>query len=182
MLDQIIMAGSGGQGIQLNGQILARAAVHQGLEATYVPTYGAERRGGPSFCAVAVADQPIYATLFNNPDVFLAFDQRARTQYAASVKASGVIVANTDLATQPAPGEKARVISISASRLAEKVHSVAPPLNLVMLGAYLALGRGVNIEALREMLEVRFLNKKPVLQSNLKALDQGVEAVRSETP
>ncbi len=182
MLDQIIMAGSGGQGIQFNGQILARAAVQQGLETTYVPSYGGERRGGPSFCSVAIADQPIYAPLFQNPDFFLAFDQRARTQYGASVKATGVIVVNADLATQPASGEKARVILLPASRLAEGVNRDAPPINLVMLGAYLALDRGVRKEALQHILEVRFPKKPQVLKNNLQALSIGVEALRSEKP
>ncbi|MEW6515308.1 MAG: 2-oxoacid:acceptor oxidoreductase family protein [candidate division FCPU426 bacterium] len=181
MLEQIIIAGSGGQGIQFCGQLLARAAVRQGLEATYVPSYGAERRGGPSFCSVVAADRSIYASLFKHPDIFLALDQRARNQYASSLLNAGIMLVNTDLAGQPATGEQARVIGLSASRLAEKINFEQPPLNLVMLGAYLGLDRGVSIEAVRAELEARFAGKPDVKQRNLQALDLGWEEGRSQS-
>jgi len=177
MLEQIIMAGSGGQGIQFNGQVLARAAVKQGLEATYVPSYGAERRGGPSFCSVVLGDSDIYAPVFQNPDVFLAFDQRARNQYAARVKASGVIIANSDLASRSAHGEQARVISIPASQMAREIRREGGPLNLIMLGAYLGLDRGVQLETVRGILEYRLAKKSELLHMNLVALTRGSEFV-----
>lgn len=179
MLEQIIIAGSGGQGIQFCGQLLARAAVRQGLEATYVPSYGAERRGGPSFCSVVAADQPIYASLFKYPSVFLALDQRARNQYAASLLANGILLVNADLAPQAAAGEQAKVISLPASRLAEKVSFEQPPLNLVLLGAYLGLNRVVRTDSVKAELEVRFAKKPEVLERNLRALSLGLEEIRS---
>jgi 2-oxoglutarate ferredoxin oxidoreductase subunit gamma len=182
MLEQIIIAGSGGQGIQFCGQLLARAAVQQGLEATYVPSYGAERRGGPSFCSVVLADRPIYASLFKHPGVFLALDQRARNQYADSLLESGIILVNTDLAPQAAPGERARVLGLPASRLAEKVSFEQPPLNLIMLGAYLSLNRGARTDAVEAELKTRFAKKPDVLERNLRALTLGLEEIRSHTP
>lgn len=182
MREQIIIAGSGGQGIQFCGQLLARAAIRQGLEATYVPSYGAERRGGPSFSSAVLADQPVYASLFKHPDVFLAFDQRARNQYADSLLESGIILVNTDLAPQAAAREQARVIGLPASRLAEKVNFEQPPLNLVLLGAYLGLNRAARLESVQAELKARFAKRPDVLERNLQALTLGLEEIRSHTP
>jgi 2-oxoglutarate ferredoxin oxidoreductase subunit gamma len=178
VIDEIIVAGSGGQGIQFLGQLLARAAVEQGLEATYVPAYGAERRGGPSVCSVVVADHAIYTPVFAHPDIFLAFDQRGRNQYGASIKKTGIIIANENLASQAANGEQAKVISVPASKLAEQVSKEIKPFNLVLLGAYIALGRGVHYEVLQERLKVRLANKPELYEVNALALQKGFKCVQ----
>ena len=175
MIDEIIVAGSGGQGIQFLGQLLARTAVLQGLEATYVPSYGGERRGGPSFCSVVVADHAIYTPVFAYSDVFLAFDQRGRSQYGASVKKTGIIIANENFASHAAEGELAGIISVPASKLAEDVSTETKPFNLVMLGAYIALDRGVKYEVLQEALKNRLAGKEQLLEVNLRALQKGFE-------
>jgi len=177
MLEQIVLAGSGGQGIQFAGQLLARAAVRQGLEATYVPSYGAERRGGPSFCFVVVADKPIHAPVFKHSDVLLAFDQRARMQYASLVKPSGLIILNSDLASHATDEELARVVSLPASTLADRFRKDSA-FNMVMLGAYLTLRRTVTMEMVRTVLQTETAKKQEWLEFNLKTLEQGAEAVK----
>ena len=115
MLTEIVIAGSGGQGIQFAGQVLARAAMQQGLYVTYVPAYGAERRGGASFCSVVLSDEFVFAPVFQRPDVLLALDQRGRNQYAASVNRT---VGSWPTRTwRPSPGRaKRRVWSHSRPR------------------------------------------------------------------
>lgn len=177
MLDQVIIAGSGGQGIQFAGQLLARAAMRQGLQATYVPTYGAERRGGQSFCYVAISDGPIYSPQFDRPDVLLAFDQRARLQYGATVKPGGTLLVNSDLAPQSAPNESGRAILLPASTLADQVCQ-GGGLNLVLVGAYLAFSGRVRMDMVQEVL-TRDLTKKPEwLESNLAAVRLGAQQVQ----
>ncbi|MCD4814418.1 2-oxoacid:acceptor oxidoreductase family protein [bacterium] len=177
MFNRIIIAGSGGQGIQFDGQLLARAAVQQNLVATYVPTYGAERRGGPSFCYVVVANKEVYTPIFKHPDILIAFDQRARNTYGALIRENGKILVNSDLASQPAENESSEVISIPASSIANKIYPENGPLNLVMLGAFLAIVPGVHMEPIREILQHRFANKQERLQVNLVALQKGTESV-----
>lgn len=173
MLTQIVLAGSGGQGIQFAGQILAQAAIRQGLNATYVPAYGAERRGGPSFCSVVISDEPIYAPVFGRPDVLLGFDQRGRNQYGAQVKPDGLILANENLAGEPAAGEKARRVSLlPATVLAEKICKDGA-MNLVMLGAYAALSELVDGEHLQACVKEKSRKKAERLDANLQALAAG---------
>lgn len=180
MRTEIIMAGSGGQGVQFAGQNLARAALAQGLKATYVPSYSAERRGGPSFCSVVVADRPIYTPVFTRPDVLLAFDRRGRNQYADQVKPGGLIVSNQDLAPDAAPGESAPVLSVPASTLAEGLGR-RDAMNLVLLGAYLARSGLVALERSRDTLRESAGRKKPeLLEGNLEALARGAAFAAQE--
>ena len=157
----LIMAGSGGQGIQFAGQVLALAAVRQGLQATYNPSYGAERRGGTSFCSVVIADGPIYDPVFERPTVVLALDQRGRRQYAGQLGEEGLLLVNADLAPQAADRERADVVGVPASTLAERVCENGA-LNLVMLGTYLALSNAVDVETVADVCREKS-RKKPHL-------------------
>lgn len=172
MLIEIVIAGSGGQGIQFAGQVLALTAVRQGLQATYVPAYGAERRGGPSFCSVVVSDGPIYAPVFSHPDVLLALDQRGRNQYATTLKPGGLIIANADLAPLPAPGETGRVVALPASELADRICREGA-LNLVMLGAWAEMHGELDRAQLEAVTRERSAKKPELLASNLEALSLG---------
>jgi 2-oxoglutarate ferredoxin oxidoreductase subunit gamma len=182
MLTEIVLAGSGGQGIQFAGQVLAQAAVHQGLTATYLPSYGAERRGGTSFCFVAIADEPIYAPQFTHPDVLLAFDQRGREQYAATLEPGGLIIANGDLAGEAAAGETGvRVVTLPAATLAEQIHSDAA-VNLIMISAYAALSGQVSPDHLRATVEDKSRRKPELLATNLAALGRGAAWIKEQRP
>jgi 2-oxoglutarate ferredoxin oxidoreductase subunit gamma len=174
MLKEIVIAGSGGQGIQFIGQLLGRAAVRQGLKATYVPAYGVERRGGTSFCSVVISDQEIYAPVFTQPDVLLALDQRGRNQYGTQIKSTGLIAADQDLALKPAPRETARVIMLPATQLAEQVCQ-GGALNLVMLGAYVTLTGIIQPENLQVELKAMSAKKPVLLETNLEALAEGLQ-------
>ena len=59
MQSEVKFAGFGGQGILLSGKILAHAAMEQGLEVAWVPSYGPEMRGGTAYCTVVISDRPI---------------------------------------------------------------------------------------------------------------------------
>ena len=51
----VIFAGFGGQGILLSGKVLARAGMDQGLEVSWLPSYGPEMRGGTANCTVVLS-------------------------------------------------------------------------------------------------------------------------------
>ncbi|MBR4104508.1 MAG: 2-oxoacid:acceptor oxidoreductase family protein, partial [Thermoguttaceae bacterium] len=64
----VVMAGFGGQGVMSIGKILAKAAIHEGKEVTWLPSYGPEMRGGTANCTVVIADGPIGSPLVKFPD------------------------------------------------------------------------------------------------------------------
>jgi 2-oxoglutarate ferredoxin oxidoreductase subunit gamma len=67
MQSEIMFAGFGGQGILLIGKVLAHAAMEEGLEVAWVPSYGPEMRGGTAYCTVVISDRPIGSPIIKNP-------------------------------------------------------------------------------------------------------------------
>lgn len=58
---ELIATGIGGQGVQLAAQIVARAAVHDGLEVQMFGSYGGMMRGGNTDAALVLAQGPVMA-------------------------------------------------------------------------------------------------------------------------
>lgn len=54
--EELIIAGFGGQGVLSMGKILAYSGVVQGLEVTWMPSYGPEMRGGTANVTVILSD------------------------------------------------------------------------------------------------------------------------------
>ena len=77
---QILIAGFGGQGVLLIGQLIAKAAMRQGYEVSWMPSYGPEMRGGEANCAVVVSDEPIGSPLVSEPPVLVAMNKHAALQ------------------------------------------------------------------------------------------------------
>ena len=177
MLEQMIIAGSGGQGIQFLGQLFMRTAVDQGLNATYLPTYGAERRGGFSFCSLVLADTQIYAPVFKISDTLLAFDQRAWDEYADKVQQKGLIIINSDLIKSKEIGVK--VLALPATSLALEIKNERV-INLIMLGAYLSFKSTLQLDKIKITLEKLKFKSLEQQQANLSALLKGYEFMQTE--
>ena len=90
----IIISGFGGQGTLFAGQVLAYAALDNGLEVTWIPSYGPEMRGGTAHCTVIIGDEPIGSPLVRNPDVVLALNLPSVDKYEYLVPEDGLLVAN----------------------------------------------------------------------------------------
>jgi 2-oxoglutarate ferredoxin oxidoreductase subunit gamma len=170
---EIHLGGSGGQGILLVGNLLAYGGLKAGLEVTWIPSYGAERRGGVSFCAVTLADQPIACPVTDRPGLTLVMDNRALATHQSRVKPGGVLLVNESLVTEPVSRKDLHVLRIPLNRIAE---GISAPLaaNVVGLGAILRLKPLIPLEVMRETLAAVLGPKKSrYLPANLQALEQG---------
>lgn len=74
---RIALAGEGGQGIQVVGEILAEAAYMAGKESIYIPNFGVEQRGGVSIAFVQISDRPIGSPKFAEADILVPLSKRA---------------------------------------------------------------------------------------------------------
>lgn len=83
---RIVVAGEGGQGVQLIGEILAESAYQAGKEAIYIPNFGVEQRGGVSIAMVQIADQPLGAPKFEKADILVPLSQRAMKRTHGFIK------------------------------------------------------------------------------------------------
>ena len=173
MENRLIIAGFGGQGIMMIGQLLCYAAIDYGKEALFLPHYGPEQRGGTANCTVTLSDQPIGSPIVRKIDVLIAMNQPSLDKFAGRVKEGGVILVNSDLCTVPPTGNGIRYVPVAADREAEKLGS-QKVANIVMLGAYNQIAGVFSEEELIKTV-VKKLGRKPqFLEMNKAAVHLGM--------
>ena len=175
--EETIIAGFGGQGIILAGKLLAQTAMNVGREVTFIPSYGAEVRGGTSNCSVIVAAEPIASPVVSRPDSILVLNKASFGKFTPWLKSEGLVVMNSSMIDSECERDDITVVTIPASDIAAKLKS-PKSTNMVMLGGYLAKSGLFEvaevIAALPEVLAKRYHN---MLDVNAQALRKGAEFV-----
>src|SRR5690242_18806962 len=97
MHEEIVFSGFGGQGALFAGQLLAYAALDQGKQVTWIPSYGPEMRGGTAHCTVVVSDDPIGSPMARHPGIVVALNQPSFLKYEPLVKPGGLMIYNRSL-------------------------------------------------------------------------------------
>ncbi len=170
---EVIMAGMGGQGIMRIGQLLAHAALLEGLNVVWFPAYGPETRGGTADCTVIISTDEIGSPVSSSPDTLVALNQLMLDRFVQSVKREGLIVVNCSLAKAPTSRPDCKVVEVPANDIANELgNSIAA--NMVMLGAYVALARPVSLESVKaSMTEVLPARLHGFIPLNNSALEKG---------
>jgi 2-oxoisovalerate ferredoxin oxidoreductase beta subunit len=131
----IKIAGFGGQGVLLLGQIIAEIGMRQGLEVSWLPSYGPEMRSGSAHCHTCLSSERIGSPLISHPDVLVAMNEISLRKFAPQVPAGGLILYNRDALPERFSAQ-ARVVAVPAADLADQL-GTAKVANVVMLGALL---------------------------------------------
>jgi 2-oxoglutarate ferredoxin oxidoreductase subunit gamma len=123
MTEKILVAGSGGQGVQFIGKFLAAYGMEINLNVTYVPMYGAEMRGGLSTAQVVLSDEDISLPLVNRPSSMLLLSSLGLTKKGPAAGPDSVAYLNTaeidiDEADRTFPGPVKEKVGIDAPALA----------------------------------------------------------------
>lgn len=177
--EEIVIAGFGGQGIILAGKLLAQTAMNAGKEATYMPSYGAEMRGGTANSMVVVSDKPVASPLVSNPSSLIVMNKASINKFASRVKNGGLIIYNSSLIdTEPQVDNSIEILAVPADDLAVELGN--PKIaNMVMVGAYLQkkgyLSPEMAAKSLPAVLAKRYHN---MLGINTKALQGGADFVK----
>ena len=69
------VAGFGGQGVLLLGQLLTEMGMREGLEVSWLPSYGPEMRSGSAHCHVCLSKERIGSPVISHPDVLIAMNE-----------------------------------------------------------------------------------------------------------
>ncbi len=171
MLNKMFFAGSGGQGALAIGQLIAKAAMEEGSEVTYLPSYGPEMRGGTANATVVISDRPISCPLINECDVLVVMNLPSLTRFEPMVKPGGMLFMNSSLIPEKAQRSDIRVFEIPAGEEAQKL-GVDRAANMVMLGAILRETGVVKPETVYAELEHMFTGRKEkFLEPNRRAVD-----------
>lgn len=176
---QTLIAGFGGQGILLMGQMLAEAAMDEGYHATWFPSYGPEMRGGTANCATIIADDEIGAPISLHYDAVIVMNEPSQQRFAPVVRPGGLLLANEDMIPVRCPRTDIEAVQVPVNRLAREAGNERTA-NVVMLGALLTLRPVVSIEALERAIRKRIGAKRPdALEANFNALRLGAQAVQA---
>ncbi len=175
MQSEVMFAGFGGQGILLIGKVLAQAAMDEGYEVAWVPSYGPEMRGGTAYCTVVIGDRPIGSPIIKNPMHLVAMNRPSLEKFAPLVKPKGVILVNSSLIPIDADRDDADVLKVDTVKIAKSLGNPRAA-NIVALAAFVVRSGVVKLETLKKCVEKEFRKKPKLIPLNLSAVDAGAAA------
>ena len=174
MTEKIIIAGSGGQGIMLLGKLLAEAAMQENLFVTWLPSYGAEVRGGTSHCMVVISTQEIGSPTIDQADTLIIMNRPSLEKFKHRLVRRGLLIINSSLAPSY-DSPQARVLLHPFTDKAISIGNIRVA-NVVALGCYLAEKKIISLKTVRRLMREK--SKKvgqDLVQMNQRALEEGVK-------
>jgi|Deesub1362A_J573_1020465.scaffolds.fasta_scaffold00036_64 2-oxoacid:acceptor oxidoreductase gamma subunit (pyruvate/2-ketoisovalerate family) len=192
MLYEFKLYGRGGQGIVTAGEWLAKAAAKEGKHSQSVPSFGSERRGGPSQCSLRISDEPIllkYSVI--NFDQLYVFDPSIwkHVNVIQGMKDNAVLVFNSTLSPQELKEEltdgkhgyslekEARIYTIDATGIALKAIGKAIT-NTTMMGAFSAITGLISLNSIIEVVKTYL--PKDLVESNIHAMKEAYEIMEKQ--
>jgi 2-oxoglutarate ferredoxin oxidoreductase subunit gamma len=173
----VVFAGFGGQGLLFTGQVLARAAIKDGLEVFWIPSYGPEMRGGTASCTVILGDTPIGSPVVDRFDAAVTMNLPSLRRFAPRVAPAGLLLMNSSLLGDEETGRSdilemhLRCTELAALGGDDKLVSVAA------LGALVARTGWVTPGSVRAALREMVGKKRPeVVDTDLGVFEAGFEA------
>lgn len=181
MLEELIVAGFGGQGVLSLGMTLAYAGMVEGKEISWMPSYGPEMRGGTANCITILSSKKISSPIISKFDSAILLNQPSMDKFSPKVKPGGLLLYESGNIFKPSTRTDLQLVGIPATT--EAIRMKNPKImNMIMLGAYLELKPLVTIEAIMEAL-AKVLPEKyhHLLAINRQALETGREKARELT-
>ena len=157
---KVFVAGFGGQGVLLIGQMLAYAAMYEGKEATWMPSYGPEMRGGTANCTVCISDKPIASPLVTACDVLVAMNGPSLDKFEDMLVPGGHLFVNASVIHYKARRTDVHVHYVDCTHIAEHEVGNGKTANMVMLGAII---RASGVVSLEKVLAKTMTGKKEKL-------------------
>lgn len=173
MTTQILLSGFGGQGILFTGKFLAYKGLIEDKNVSWLPSYGPEMRGGTASCSVIVSDEEVGSPIISEPDVLIAMNLPSFEKFEPTVKAGGIVIADSSLIEAKSTRTDIDVYYIPATSLASDMgrQSLA---NMVILGKLLSVMGEFDEEKIKTVLSKVIPPKKAeMLEMNVQAMKLG---------
>ncbi|MEW6333730.1 MAG: 2-oxoacid:acceptor oxidoreductase family protein [Thermodesulfobacteriota bacterium] len=169
---EVILAGSGGQGLVLSGIMLGEAAILEGRVVVQTQSYGIASRGGLSLAEVIIDQEEIVYQQVQAPDMILALTEEALAKYESLAGTGVAILYDTTLAK---PRKAAHLTGYPFTRIASDMGNVGS-VNILSLGAMITAMPMIETESLARVIRRRFQGK--ALELNLRMLERGADLIR----
>jgi len=173
---EVLISGTGGQGVMLAGELLSRAALIENKYASCLPSYGPEMRGGTANCTSIVSEEEILTPLIDRPSAAIILNQLSYNRFKAAVAPGGVMFINSsrigpdyDKAVQ-----YTNIIALPFSELAKDMGNELVA-NIIALGAYIRFSGAVKEESLIMTLQEQLKKRQNLLSINTAAVKLGME-------
>jgi 2-oxoglutarate ferredoxin oxidoreductase subunit gamma len=171
-----ILAGFGGQGLLFAGKVLAEAALVEGREVLWIPSYGPEMRGGTASCTVIVADRAIGSPIVDRADHAVVLNPPSMAKYTPLVAPGGLLVVNTSLIEAEPGRDDLDVLRVPCTALARKAGD-DKLVSVVALGALVGRRRFVEPGSIHAALARLLGTRRPdMTELDVAAFDAGYEA------
>jgi 2-oxoisovalerate ferredoxin oxidoreductase beta subunit len=177
--DQYVkISGFGGQGVLSAGSMLAKCAVAEGLTSTWLPSYGAEMRGGTANTSVIISSDEIGSPVVNSPNVLLALNGPSLDLFEDAVRPGGLIIVNESIIPRKVRRGDVTALYVPASELAKKEGFLAGA-NSAMLTAYILASKTITLETFRSLIPLS-VRKKNLADLNLKIVESAERFYREK--
>ena len=178
MTHELIIAGFGGQGVLSMGKLLAYAGLLEGMEVSWMPSYGPEQRGGTANVTVILSDERISSPVLNEYDIAIILNQPSMDKFEPKVKKGGILIYDNYGIHKPVNRNDINVYCISAMDMAAELN-MSKTFNMIVLGGLLKITNLVSLESvmngLKKTLPERHHKLLPV---NEVAIKKGMEIIR----
>jgi 2-oxoglutarate ferredoxin oxidoreductase subunit gamma len=172
-MEEILIAGFGGQGVMSMGQLIAYAGMKEGKYVSWLPSYGPEQRGGTANCAVVVSGEQVGSPLVSQPTAAIVLNNPSYDKFEPTVRPGGLLIVNASLISKTSERTDIKVMNIKATELANELGN--PKIaNMILLGAFLEITGILSDESILEALKkVLSPEKHSLLEINKRALELG---------
>jgi 2-oxoisovalerate ferredoxin oxidoreductase beta subunit len=173
------LAGSGGDGAQTAAMLIARAAINEGFDATHIPSYGPESRGGTSYADVHVAEEEVLNPGSPSPDILIAFNAPSLAKFGPAVKKGGTVIYDSSVVVDaPVLDPSVKMVPVPFTGIATDLGK-AVVKNIVALGALQAATGIFPKETLLTAIRVALKDKCALIPLNEEAFAWGIKSVES---
>jgi 2-oxoisovalerate ferredoxin oxidoreductase beta subunit len=172
-LDEVALtlSGFGGQGVLFAGLALAEGALKEGLQLSWIPSYGPEMRGGTAHCHIRISRNPIASPWISRPSALMAFNQPSIEKFAHEILPGGLLLVNSSMVESVPDRSDLKVVRIPAYEVATSMGNVKSA-NMIMLGAYLEVTKAIDQESILSAF-VEHGIKPGMLKGNREAIETG---------
>lgn len=170
--EEMLFAGFGGQGIMFMGKVLAQAGLLAGKYVTWMPSYGAEVRGGTAYSMTKISDRPIASPIVTSPDILVVMNEPSLVKYKEKLKEDGILISNKSLIGGIERERCVTLINVPMTEMAAKLGNTKCA-NMIAAGVLVRRSKMIKLKnavtALKEMLK----DKNELFVLNKKALEKG---------
>jgi len=179
-MTRTIFSGFGGQGVLMMGYVLASAGMDEEQHVTYLPSYGAEVRGGTANCTITVSDEPIASPVASFPDFAVLMNTPSLVRFEGRVKPGGTIFLNKDLVELKPKRADVEFVSVPVNTIANELGNLRGA-NMVMIGAFAQKTGLVSLKSILKSVKDIFAAKgSKIHKMNTLALKEGAAFIEGQ--